>query len=98
MNAILADLFHYGANWNMILLAIIGCSIISFTIFIERLLQLKKSETDTNQLVILLRKTIKEGNIIEAIQTCENTGGTVANIIKAGLIKHNRNKEQIENA
>jgi biopolymer transport protein ExbB len=94
----LGNLFHYGANWNIILVVIVGCSILSFTIFIERLLKLRQSEIDTNRFIILLRKIIKDKNMIEAIQTCENTGGTVANIIKAGLIKHNRGKEQIENA
>lgn len=94
----LAGLFHYGSNWNIILFIIIGCSVVSFTIFIERLLQLKKSEVNTNQLILALRKSIKEGNIIEAVQICEQTAGTVANIIKAGLMRHNRGKEQIENA
>lgn len=94
----LADLFHYGTNWNIILFIIIVCSIISFTIFIERLMQLHKSEIDTNQFIIAIRKTIKDGNIIEAVHFCEKTGGTIANIIKAGLIKHNRGKEQIESA
>lgn len=45
-----------------------------------------------------MRKTIKDGNIVEAIGICDQTGGTIANIIKAGLIKHNRSKDQIENA
>lgn len=94
----LASLFYYGSNWNVILFILIGCSIASFTIFIERLFQLKKSEIDTNQLIIALRKSIQGGNIIEAIQVCENMEGPVANIIKAGLIKYNRGKEQIEGA
>ncbi len=98
MTPFLGDLFFYGSGWNMILLIIIGCSIISFAVFIERLLQLHRSEIDTNQFIIDIRKTIKAGNIIEAIQICENTGGTIAQIIKAGLIKHNRSKEQIESA
>lgn len=94
----LASLFQYGSNWNIILFVIGACSIVSFTIFIERLMQLKKSEIDTNQFIISLRKTIKEGNLVQAIQLCENTGGTIANIVKAGLIKHSRSQEQIENA
>ena len=61
-------------------------------------MHLHKSERDTNKLIINLRQSIKEGNIVEAIQTCANTGGTIANIVKAGLTKHNRNKEQIESA
>lgn len=96
--SIFADLFHYGANWNIILIVILLCSIVSFTIFIERLIQLRKSEVDTNQFILLMRKNIKDGNIIEAIRECENIGGTIANIVKAGLTKHNRGKEQIESA
>lgn len=94
----IASLFQYNSNWNIILVVIGICSIMSFTIFIERFLHLRKSEIDTNKLIISLRKSIKDGNIVEAIQVCENTGGTIANIVKAGLIKHNRGKEQIENA
>lgn len=94
----IANLFQYNSNWNIILLIIAGCSILSFTIFIERIVLLRKSEIDTNKFIINMRKTIKDGNIVEAIGICEKTGGTLANIAKAGLIKHNRSKEQIEGA
>lgn len=94
----LADLFQYNSNWNIILVVIFVCSIISFAIFIERLLHLRKSEIDTNKLIIALRQSIRDGNIIEAIHACEKTGGTVATIIKSGLMKHNHNKERIEKA
>lgn len=96
--SLFASLFQYDSNWNIILVVIAGCSLISFTIFIERLLHLRKSEIDTNKFIVEIRSSIKEGNIVEAIQVCENTGGTIANIVKAGLTKHNRSKEQIENA
>lgn len=98
LNICIASLFQYDSNWNIILIIIIGCSILSFAIFIERLMHLRKSEINTNNFIINLRKTIKDGNIVEAVQYCENTGGTISNIMKAGLLKHNRSKEQIENA
>lgn len=94
----IANFFQYNSSWNIILFVIGGCSVLSFAIFIERILQLRKSEIDTNQFVINLRQIIKDGNIIEAIALCESTGGTIANIVKAGLVKHNRSKEQIESA
>lgn len=94
----LASIFEYNSNWNIILFVIIGCSIVSFTIFIERLLYLRKAEIDTNKFIINLRRPIKDGHIIEAISLCEDTGGTISNIVKAGLLKHNRNKEAIESA
>lgn len=102
MNAVIPTIFanvlSYGVNWNIILLIIIGCSVVSFTIFIERLMQLHRSEIDTNQFIIGMRKIIKDGNLVEAIHMCEKTGGTIASIIKAGVLKHNRGKEQIESA
>ncbi len=97
-NVIFASFFNYGTNWNFILFIIIGCSVVSFTIFIERLMQLNRSEIDTNQFIISMRKPIKDGNLVEAVQVCEQAGGTIAAIIKAGVLKHNRSKEQIESA
>lgn len=90
--------FQYNSNWNIILFIIAGCSLLGFTIFIERLLHLRKSEIDTNKFIIEIRNIINDGNIVEAIHLCEKTGGTIANIVKSGLVKHNRSKEQIENA
>lgn len=95
---ILASIFEYNSNWNIILFVIIGCSVVSFTIFIERLLYLRKAEIDTNKFIIDLRRPIKDGHIVEAINLCESIGGTIGNIVKAGLMKHNRSKETIENA
>ncbi|MDP1834536.1 MAG: MotA/TolQ/ExbB proton channel family protein [Chlamydiales bacterium] len=92
------DLFQYSSNWNLLLVILGGCSILSFAIFIERMLHLRRAEIDTNKFLIDLRKVIKDGDIVEAIHICEDTGGTVANIVKAGLVKHNRAKEQIEGA
>lgn len=94
----LASVAEYSSNWNIILIVIGFCSIISFAVFIERIMHLRKSETDTNQFILSLRKPIREGHIVEAIQLCDQTGGTISNIIKAGLLRHNRSQEQIENA
>jgi biopolymer transport protein ExbB len=92
------SLFQYNSNWNIILILIGLCSLVSFTIFIERFLHLQHAETDTNKFILGLRTCIKDGHIVEALHICESTGGTIANIIKAGLLKHDRSKEQIEGA
>lgn len=98
INLCFANLFQSDSNWNIILIIIGICSILSFTIFIERLMNLRRSEIDTNRFIIDMRKSIKDGNIVEGIGICEKLGGTIANIVKAGLIKHSRGKEQIENS
>lgn len=94
----LGTFLSFTANWNFILIIIGGCSILGFAIFIERLWFLHQSEIDTNSFIITLRPVIRDGNIVEAIRICETTGGTVAQIVKAGLSKHNRSKPDIENA
>ena len=93
----LAGIFEANTNWNIILIIIGGCSLISFTIFIERFINLRRSEIDTNRFIVDMRKAIKDGNIVEAIGICDTIGGTIANIVKAGLIRHSRGREQIEN-
>jgi len=95
------DLWDYvsnTANWNIILIIIGGCSVLGFIVFLERCFHLNKAEIDTNKFVTSIRNVIKEKNVIEAITICENTGGPIANIIKSGLLRHNKDKDEIENA
>lgn len=94
----LSEWFPYGSGSNAILFVIGLCSIISFGVLIERLIYLKKSDADSNALLLLLRKNIEEGELIEALKTCEITGGSIARVLTAALKKHNRPQEQIENA
>src|ERR1700722_6524966 len=86
---------QYFGEWNLILVIIGGCSLIALTFFIERLFYFKKAEVDANRFIITLRETILEKNIIEAIGVCEETKGALSHIIKAGLLKHERSKEEI---
>lgn len=92
------SLLAYGTSWNLILFVIAICSVAAMTVFIERWLHLRRSEIDTNTLILSLRDSIRSGNIIEAMQTCEQMGGPVASILRAGLAKHDRDQAQIESA
>jgi biopolymer transport protein ExbB len=89
-------LLRYLTEGNIILIIIVCCSLLAMTIFFERLLHLKKSEINTNRFIIHLRKVIQDQNIIEGVRICEETGGAIASIVKAGLMKHERGREAIE--
>ncbi len=89
-------IFRYFSEGNSILLIIAFCSIVAMTVFCERFLYLKKSEIDTNTFIIRLREAIQEGNMIDALAICEETPGAISAIIRAGLLKHDRPKDQIE--
>ncbi len=94
----MGEFFQSFTNWNIILVIIVACSIISFTIFIERIMHLRKATVDTDKLILNLRRHIQDGNIVEAITLCENMDGSIANVLRSGLLKHNRPREEIENA
>lgn len=90
------DFFEsYFGEWNLILVIIGGCSLIALTFFIERLFYFKKTEIDAHHFIISLREPIIERNIIEAIGVCEEKKGALSQVIKAGLLKHERPKEEI---
>ena len=92
------ELFNFLSPNNLILIVIALTSLIGITLFLERLFVLRKAEVDTNRLLLQLRKAIEGGHMVEALNICETTKGTVANIIKAGLGKHARGREEIESA
>lgn len=89
---------RYFTEGNIILIVIAGCSLLSMTIFFERMFHLKKSEVNTNKFIIHLRKIIQDQNIIEGVRMCEETGGSIANIVKTGLMRHERGREEIESS
>ncbi len=94
----LQSLAEWVASLNLVLVIIFICSIVGVGVFIERLTYLKKIEVDTSALVIRLRQILEVGNLVDAIEACDSEKGAVSNIVKAGLSKHDRPREQIENA
>lgn len=94
----LSQYFKDFSQWNSILIIILICSIVGVGVFIERLLFFKKSSINTDRFIVSLRKIIIDQNIIEAIRICEETGGTIARIVRAGLLKHERSKAEIESS
>lgn len=89
---------HGVAQNNFILWLIGGCSVLGISVFVERCFYLHRAEIKSNQFVLGIRSFIEQGSVVEAIRACEDTEGAVAHIVKAGLLRHDRNKEQIERA
>ena len=94
----IASIFLFSGSLSLILFMISLLSIASITVFFERLWTLKKSQRDTNLLLINIRESLQNGNIAEALQICDDVGGAIANILKASIGRHAKPKEQIESA
>jgi biopolymer transport protein ExbB len=86
------------AQCNVVLIVIGICSIVGVTIFIERMIYLSRVDVDTDALLLELKASIEQGNIVEAMAACERRPGAVSNIIRAGIAQHERGREHIEHA
>lgn len=77
---------------------ILICSIFAFAIVIERLLALRREQIDTRTFMEQVSKSLKRNKIMEAIDLCERTKGPIANILKAGILKHDRPRHEVREA
>lgn len=61
-----------------------------FTFSIERFLALSKSsgKKSNDEFVRMIQKMLGEGKISEAISACDKQGGSLANVVRAGLHKY----------
>jgi biopolymer transport protein ExbB len=74
---------------------IILCSVIAFAVFIERVWHLRRARIDTDRFIESIIELIKHNKIMEAIDKCNNTPGPIAHIMKTGILKHDRTREEI---
>lgn len=81
-----------------IIYPIILCSIIAFGIILERLYYLRKIKIDTVAFMNNIEAALKRNKIAEAVKICEDTPGPIARIIKAGLFKHDRPRQEMREA
>src|SRR3989338_8917760 len=71
------------------------CSVVAFAIVIERLVALRREQIDTKAFMEQISKSLKRNKIMEALELCEKTKGPIANILKAGILKHDRTRQEI---
>jgi biopolymer transport protein ExbB len=69
------------------------CSVLAITFIIERLISFLGANSSTipfDQLLASVTDSVRNGNTMEAVSTCEEAGGPVANVLKAGLLQHSQ--------
>jgi biopolymer transport protein ExbB len=84
------------------------CSIAAVTFILERLFTFVKSRSKigTEQFMASVTESLRNDNIMEAVSTCEEAGGPLANVLKAGLLRYSQaqieerqiTKEEIQEA
>lgn len=77
---------------------IFACSIIALAVIGERIIHLYLARIDTRKFVERIVSVLKRNRIMEAVDICDQTPGPIAHILKAGILKHDRPRQEIREA
>lgn len=75
---------------------IILCSIVALAVIIERLYHLHRARINIEEFMESVSNTLKHNRIMEAIDLCDRTPGPIAHIVKVGILKHDRSRQEIK--
>jgi len=77
---------------------LILCSVAVHTVIIERLITLNQYKINISSFMSKILEAVRRNRIMEAIELCERTTSPVAEVIKAGLLKHSASRQEIKEA
>lgn len=93
----MGDLVQYFKEGGVIMYLLLTLSVIATVVSVERFLVLRKAKVDVNQFLAKLRKALLVNNSVQdGVKVCEQYKGPIASIMKAGLLKHGHDKEEVE--
>jgi biopolymer transport protein ExbB len=97
------DLYKMGL-WQVFLAGgpvmwpILLCSIFAFAIILEKFWHLHKIKIDNQKFLADILDKMKHHQVKDALQICDNINSPIAHILKAGILKYDRSREQIKEA
>lgn len=74
------------------------CSIIAVAIIAERFVTLARAQMDTRRFLEEIAAIVKRNKVSEALTLCERTQGPIARLVRVGLLKQGRSREEIRQA
>lgn len=77
---------------------ILICSVFSVAIFLDKLWYLHRIKIDTKEFLNLILEKLKRHQVKEAIEICDSTDNPLATLLKAGILKFDRTRQQIKEA
>jgi len=91
-------MFEFMQKGGPVMWVIFLCSIVALAVVIERFMQLRKARIDTGKFMNEVSNLLKRNRIIEAIDMCNQTPGPISQVMKAGILKHDRSRPEIREA
>ncbi len=94
----MSDYYEIIFRGGILMFPIMFCSVVALAITIERFFTLRRAKIDTREFMDNMRTVLRQNRTQEAVEICDETDGPIARIMKAGILKHNRSKEDIREA
>ena len=86
------NIYTFFKKFGFVFYPLAICSIVALTFIIERLFTFLRSRSriGTEQFIASIADSLRKENIMEAVSTCEEAGGPLANVLKAGLLRYSQ--------
>jgi biopolymer transport protein ExbB len=92
------DIFEIIWSGGVVMWPIGLCSVVALGITIDRFFALRRASIDTSEFMDTMRQVLRQHRMQEAVEICDETDVPVARIVKAGILKSDRGKEDIREA
>ena len=92
------QIFNVIMKGGILMIPIGLCSIVALAIIIERFFSLRRASIDTREFIDTMRQVLRQNRIQDAVEICDEVDAPMARIMRAGILKYNRTKEDIREA
>ena len=89
---------HAGWFGALIWLSLFTCSIISVALIVDSYLTIQEKKIAPQRLVSDVREALSQGDLLKALQHCENTQAPLSRILKAGFSNAEEGFEVVQDA
>jgi biopolymer transport protein ExbB len=86
------------SSGGVIMWLLFGCSFAAFLIVVERFLHYHRAQIDVPEFLQGLFNILRRNKVVEAIAICDETPGPVAHVIRAAILRANRDEAAIRHA
>jgi len=86
------------SNGGPLMWLILFSGLVAAVAFFERFLHYHRAQINAGDFVTGIRNALSRGNIPESLALCDETPGPVAQVVRVGVLNHDRSREEIREA
>ncbi len=87
------DLLRRG---GVVMIPLLGCSLISVAVMLERAVALRRADPDTAPLMARLRRHVEAGDLAAALEECRTTPGVIARVLESAMASLESRQQPLE--